>query len=143
MSLSSSTRGHWIVAIGAVVIVGAAMLQWWQIGGGLNELPERSGTGIADGRVFAMFVAAVVTLLLATLPFASERPIAIDHPLAYLAIFAILLGAYVWRVVIMAQGSLVPWPPQRGFGFWLAAVGLVMFSRGVFEMFEERGRRLY
>jgi hypothetical protein len=143
MSLSSSTRGHWIVAIGAVVIVGAAMLQWWQIGGGLNELPERNGTGIADGRVFAMFVAAVVTLLLATLPFASERPIAIDHPLAYLALFAILLGAYVWRVAIMAQGSLVPWPPQRGFGFWLAAVGLVMFSRGVFEMFEERRRRLY
>lgn len=131
------------MAIGAVVIVGAAMLQWWQIGGGLNELPEQNGTGIADGRVFAMFVAGVVTLLLATLPFASERPIAIDHPLAYLALFAILLGAYVWRVVIMAQGSLVPWPPQRGFGFWLAAVGLVMFSRGVFEMFEERRRRLY
>jgi hypothetical protein len=143
MSQTSSTRGHWIVAIGAVVIVGAAMLQWWQIGGGPGELAERTGTGIADGRVFLMFVAAVVTLLLATLPFASERPIAIDHPLAYLALFAILLGAYVWRVVAMAQGSLVPWPPQRGFGFWLAAIGLVMFSRGVFEMFEERRRRLY
>ncbi|MGD0248594.1 MAG: hypothetical protein ABSB75_06025 [Candidatus Limnocylindrales bacterium] len=143
MPQSSASRGHWIVAIGAIVIVGAALLQWWQIGGGLNELPERSGTGISDGRVFAMFLAAVATLLLVTLPFASERPIPIDHPLVYLALLATLFGAFVWRVVTMAQSLLVPWPPQRGFGFWLAAIGLVLFARGVFEMFEERRRRLY
>jgi hypothetical protein len=51
--------------------------------------------------------------------------------------------SYLWRLIDLAQSLLVPWPPQRGVGFWLAAVGLVLFSRGVFEVFEERSRRLY
>lgn len=153
MHYTSATRGHWLVAIGAIVIVGSSMLQWWQIGGGPGELPQTAGTGISDGRVFLMFLASVASLLLVTLPFASEKPIAIDHPLVYLAIFATLVFAYIWRLVDLLKivvapccsmtPTLMPWPPQRGIGFWVAAVGLVLFSRGVFEVFEERRRRLY
>jgi hypothetical protein len=144
MHHTSATRGHWLVAIGAIVIVGATMLQWWQIGGGVGELAARGDIGIADGRVFLMmFVPSVVSLFLVTLPFASEKPVAIDHPLSYLALFAAIFAGYLWRLIDLAQSLLVPWPPQRGVGFWLAAVGLVLFSRGVFEVFEERSRRLY
>jgi hypothetical protein len=153
MNYTSATRGHWLVAIGAIVIVGSTMLQWWQIGGGLGELPQSSGIGISDGRVFFMFLASVAGLLLVTLPFASEKPVAIDHPVAYLALFATILIAYFWRLIALAQiqlkpwpvvqTQLMPWPPQRGFGLWLAAIGLVVFARGVFEVFEERRRRLY
>jgi hypothetical protein len=144
MHHTSATRGHWLVAIGAVVIVGATMLQWWQIGGGVGELPANGGSGISDGRVFMMmFVPAVASLFLVTLPFASEKPIAIDHPLVYLALFVAIFGGYLWRLISLAQGLLLPWPPQRGVGFWLAAVGLVVLARGVFEVFEERSRRLY
>jgi magnesium-transporting ATPase (P-type) len=143
MHYTSATRGHWIVAIGAIVIVGAALLQWWQIGGGPGELPKNSGVGISDGRVFMMFLVSVGSLLLVTLPFASEKPVALDHPISYLALFAVIALGYVLRLVDLAQHQILPWPPQQGVGFWLAAVGLVLYSRGVFEIFEEQRRRLY
>ena len=143
MHHTSATRGHWLVAIAAVVIVGATFLQWWQIGGGPGELPQRSGVGISDGRVLLIFLAAVASLLLVTLPFASERPIAIDHPLAYLILIVIMLIGYVLRLADLFGHSLLPWPPQRGIGVWLIAAGFVLFARGAFEVFEERRRRLY
>jgi hypothetical protein len=144
MHHTTATRGHWLVAIGAIVIVGSTMLQWWQIGGGVGELPPLTGRGISEGRVFLMmFLPAVATLFLVTLPFASEKPIGIDHPISYLTLFAVVLGGYIWNILNLAQRQLVPWPPQHGVGFWFAAVGLVLFARGVFEVFEERRRRLY
>ncbi len=143
MHHTQPSRGRWILAIGAIVMAGSSILQWWQIGGGTGELAQLSGQGISDGRVFLMFLAAIAALLLVTLPFASERPLGIDHPLVYLALFSIALAGYLLRVISMAQASLVPFPPQRGLGFWLAAIGLVLFARGVFEMHEERQRRLY
>jgi hypothetical protein len=151
MHYTSATRGHWLVAIGAIVIVGATMLQWWQIGGGTGELPRTTGMGISDGRVFLMFLASMASLLLVTLPFASEKPVAIDHPLVYLALFGALVVGYVLRLLTLIQLQVSPfswdggliWPPQRGPGFWLAGVGLLIFARGVFEVFEERRLRMY
>jgi hypothetical protein len=151
MHHTSATRGHWLVAIGAIVIVGSTMLQWWQIGGGTGELPRTTGMGISDGRVFLMFLASMASLFLITLPFASEKPVAIDHPLAYLALLVALLIGYLLRLVSLVGLQLSPfswdtgliWPPQRGPGFWLAGVGLVVFARGMFEVFEERRKRLY
>jgi hypothetical protein len=128
MHHTSATRGHWLVAIGAIVIVGATMLQWWQIGGGPGELPKNSGVGISDGRVFLMFLVSVASLLLVTLPFASEKPVAIDHPLVVPGALRRDHCGYVWRRGLdLAQHSILPWPPQQGVGFWLAAVGLVLF----------------
>ena len=143
MNNATAMRGRWILAIGAIVIVGSSLLPWWQIGGGPGELSTQSGVGISDGRTFLMFIVAVVCLLLVTLPFASEKPIAIDHPVVYLGLLAVAVAAYVWRLALLVQILLVPWPPTRGWGFWLAAVGLVLLARGVFEVFEERRRRLY
>jgi hypothetical protein len=143
MHYATATRGRWIVAIGAIVIVGSSLLPWWQIGGGVGELSTQSGVGISDGRTFLMFLVAVACLLLVTVPFASEKPIPIDHPVVYLGLLALAIFAYVWRVVLLAQLLLVPWPPTSGWGFWLAAVGLMLLARGVFEVFEERRRRLY
>ena len=143
MNNATAMRGRWILAIGAIVIVGSSLLPWWQIGGGPGELSTQSGVGISDGRTFLMFIVAVLCLLLVTLPFASEKPIAIDHPVVYLGLLAVAVAAYVWRLALLVQILLVPWPPTRGWGFWLAAVGLVLLARGVFEVFEERRRRLY
>jgi hypothetical protein len=140
---SSATRGHWLIAIAAIAIVGAVFLQWWQVGGGPGELPERSGMGISDGRVLLMFLAAVATLLIVTLPFASERPIAIDHPLTYIALLVVMVIGYILRLVDLFQHTLWPWPPQHGLGVWLAAIAMGLFSRGVFEVYEERRNRLY
>jgi len=144
MHHTSATRGHWLVAIGAIVIVGSSFLQWWQIGGGPGELPATTGMGISEGIVFMMmFLPAVASVLLLTLPYASDKPIGIDHPLSYLGLFAVLLAGYLWNLLGLVQKHVVPWPPQYGVGFWLAAVGLVVFVRGVWEVFEERSKRLY
>lgn len=145
MHHTSATRSHWIIALGAIVVVGSTFLQWWQSGDDPG-LPELKGIGISDGPTFLMFLICVTTLLLVTLPFASERPISIDHPLTYLGLFVAAVASYVWRAVQLLTNqpqSLLPWPPTRGIGFWLAAAGLALLARGVFEVFEERRRRLY
>jgi hypothetical protein len=144
MHHTTASRGHWLVAIGAIVIVGSTMLQWWQVGGGADGLASVTGTGMSDGRIFLlMFLPAVASLFLVTLPFASEKPMGIDHPLSYLGIFAVLLAGYIWYMEEKVQKQLLPWPPQLGLGFWFAAIGLIFFARGVFEVYEERRRRLY
>jgi phosphatidylserine synthase len=144
MHHTTASRGRWIVAIGAILVVGSCFLQWWQIGGDTG-LPMRSDIGLSSmtGSVFPMFLAAVGILLLITLPFASEKPVAIDHPLSYLLLLTIVVACYGLSVAVLAQKKLVPFPPQVGPGLWLAAIGIIVLARGAFELFEERRRRLY
>ncbi len=144
MHHTTASRGRWIVAIGAILVVGSCFLQWWQIGGGTG-LPRQSAIGFSSmtGSVFPMFLAGVGILLLVTLPFASEKPVAIDHPLSYLLLLTIIVACYGLSVAVLAQKSLVPFPPQVGPGLWLAAIGILVLARGAFELFEERRRRLY
>jgi hypothetical protein len=134
------TRGRGIVSIGAIVVVASSLLQWWQIGGGPGELPVWTDKGISDGRVFLMFLAAAACLLLVTLRLVSESPVPVDRPPAYLLLFAVALAGYGLRVADLAARQLVPWPPARGAGFWLAAAGLAVLSVGVLELFRERRR---
>ena len=144
MHHTTATRGHWLIAIGAIVIVGSSFLQWWQIGGGVGELAARTGMGISEGRVFLlMFLPAVFSVLLLTLPYFADKPIGIDHPLSYLGLLVMILVGYAWNLVGQAQRQLIPWPPQYGVGFWVAGAGLVLFARGVWEVFDESRQRLY
>jgi hypothetical protein len=138
MNRSALSRGRWLVALGAIIVIGACLLQWWQIGGGPGELTRRSDIGISDGPVFAMFLAAIASLLLLTLPYASERPVAIDHPLAYLLLLLAVLAGFIWRTFTLFRDGLVPIPPLRGPGFWIAIIGIAALARGVFEVFEDR-----
>lgn len=145
MHHTSPSRGRWILTIGAVMLVGSCFLQWWEIGGGVGQLARNSAIGFSSttGAVYPMFLAAVVTLLLVTLPFASERPIGIDHPLAYLLLFGVEVVCFAYTVFVMVQASLLPITPQRGIGFWIAGLGLLVAARGVFEFYDEYHRRLY
>lgn len=143
MHNNPASRGRWIVAASAAILILACLMQWWQIGGEPGQLSQQSAIGLSDGRVFLIFLMAIATLLLIALPFAAEMPVAIDHPIVYLALFVVTFGAYVWRTIglIVEQSiNLLPFPPQRGLGFWLAGVGLLVFARGTFELFEARRR---
>ena len=147
MNRSPIQSGRWVVTVGAIVIVASTLMQWWQLGGGPGELPAQSDVGISDGRGFLLFLAAVATLLLITLPYAAEAPIAIDRPISYLLLFGVALVAYCLRVVEMLQDGLLlytgqtpPIQPLRGPGFWVAALGLLILARGVFELWEARRR---
>lgn len=135
------------------MLLGASVLQWWQLGGGPGELSANSGSGLtpmgdwADGFGFLLFLAAVATLLLISLPYAAEAPIAIDRPISYVLLLGVAFVAYCARIVSMLQNGLLlytgqtpPIQPLRGPGVWLAAIGLIVFARGVFELWEARRR---
>jgi len=145
MNQSPVQRGRWIVTIGAVVVMVSDFMQWWRLGGGPNELPATTGVGISDTTGFILFLAAVATLLLITLPYAASGPVALDRPMSYLILLLIGVVAFVARIATMIQSGLLlytgqtpPIQPLRGPGFWLAAVGLVILARGVFELWEAR-----
>jgi len=128
-------HGRWIVAVGAVTLVVASFMQWWLLGGGENELPAQTGIGVEDGAGFLLFLAALATLLLVALPYAAEGPVAIDQPITFVILLVTAFGAYCLRTY---TGQTPPVQPLRGPGYWLAAVALVIFARGVFEMWESR-----
>jgi hypothetical protein len=131
MNLSTSIGGRRLVCAGSVVLIASTLLQWWQIGGGVGELSVRSDIGISDGRVFLMFLAAVGCLLVATLPWAARKPVAIDHPATYLGLLCVAILGYGIRAADLAGRHLIPWPATRGLGFWVAGVGLVVVAVGV------------
>jgi integral membrane sensor domain MASE1 len=143
MHSNPSNRGRWLVAAAAVILIVACLMQWWQIGGEAGHLSQRNDVGLSDGRGFLIFLLSITTLLLLTLPYATDRPVAIDHPVVYLVLLLVMFGAFIWRTVglILEQDvNLLPFPPQRGPGYWLAALGLAVFARGVFELFDQRRR---
>ena len=140
-------HGRWIISVGAVMLVISSFLQWWLLGGGAGELPAQSGMGIEDGAGFLLFLAALATLLLIALPYAAEGPMAIDQPITYVVLLAVAVTAYCARTFTMYQGGLLfytgqtpPVQPLRGPGYWLAAIALIVFARGVFELWEARKR---
>jgi predicted membrane-bound dolichyl-phosphate-mannose-protein mannosyltransferase len=127
------------VGAGAAVLIGATMLPWSGIGGGPGELPARGDVGISDLRGLLIFLAAAACLLLVTVRYAAGTPVAIDRPVAYLGLLAVAGAAYVLRVVDLAGQALVPWPPDRGLGFWLVPAGLALLGGGVAVLLLDRG----
>ena len=60
MNSSTAGRGRVVVAAGAIILIAACFLQWWQMGGGPG-LPELKDIGISDGRVLLIFLAATAS----------------------------------------------------------------------------------
>ena len=129
--------GRGLISIGAIVLIASSLLGWWQVGGGPGQLPAWTGAGISDGRVFVIFLASIACLLLVSLRYASPRPVPIDRPVTYLAFFAAALAGYALRTIELAERSLLPLPPGRGAGFWVAAAGLALLAVGVSITFRE------
>ena len=68
-------RTRLLAAIGGLVVLGGCFLPWWTRGGGADELTTLTGTAFA-GMGIVVFAAAIATLALVTLPYATERPVA-------------------------------------------------------------------
>ena len=119
------------MCVGAILIVAACLLQWWQTGGRPGELTARSDIGISDGRSLVMFLAALACLLVATLPVAYRKPVSIDRAATYLGLWGAAVAGYAVRAADLAGQGLVPVPPTRGPGFWLALAGLMVLAGGV------------
>jgi hypothetical protein len=123
--------GRRLAALGALVAVIGCLLPWYVLGGdgGLPETVYRA----FDGWGMLVFLAGIGTLALVTLPYAGERPVAIDHPLAFglLAAMAVV-GILLWipGVLDAPEGML----PDRAYGYWIAVVGTIIMARAAYDI---------
>lgn len=134
-------RGRWLAAIAALIIVVGCLLPWAQVGGG-DGLPLRSENGFVGSGILVFF-AALATIALFTLPYATERPVAIDGAFSYVGLAAVGWIGLVIRVVqlVAANVNIDAIFPQRAPGLWLAALGLITLSRAAYDIARDPARR--
>ena len=133
-------RSRRLAALGALVALVGCFLPWWSRGSGIG-LPELSGTAF-EGMGIVVFAAAIATLALLTLPYASERPVSVDRWTTYALITGIGWVAFAYRIVDLAsQGAFSFAEPAdiviRIPGLWLVGIGLAILSRATYQMIQE------
>jgi hypothetical protein len=138
-------RGRTLAALAAPLVVLGCVLPWWQVGG-TPGIPIESDNGLAGSGII-VFLVGVASLALVTLPYAAgDRPVGLDRWLSYAILAVTGWIGFGWRVVELALiGAFQFHEPAQvltnGPGVWLAAVGLAVLSRAVYEMAAEPIRR--
>ncbi len=132
-------RSRLLAAIGALVVLAGCFLPWWTFGGA--DLPAFSGNAF-DSTGIVVFAAAIATLALVTLPYASERPVAADRWTSYAIIAGLGWLGFGYRIIDLAASRAFQFaePAEvitRIPGLWLAGVGLVILARATYEMLQE------
>ncbi len=131
-------RGRRLAALAALVIAVGCLLPWWQFGGG-DGLPSRTGNAF-EGSGILVILSALATIFLVALPYASDRPVAVDRALGYIAILAVgTIGLVLRAFDLFTVGALAL--PDRAPGLWLAALGLILLARAAYEVSQERAYR--
>ena len=129
--------GRRLAGLAAIVIAAACFLPWWQTSSDLG-LPPRAGNAFDGSGVLVFFVALAIIALLA-LPYAAgDVPVGLDRPLTFLILTVIGWLALAVRVVDLALANLDAVLPQRAYGLWIAALGLILLSRAVYDIARER-----
>jgi hypothetical protein len=130
-------RARTLVAIASAILLVGCLLPWWTVGGA-SGLPVQSGNGF-NGTGILVFLTAVASLALLTLPYAAERPIAADRWPAY-ALFVVAgwagFGLRVFELV--GSGAFTFSDPSEVFtrmpGLWVVAIGLATLSRAAYDV---------
>ena len=135
------TRTRLLAAIGALLMLAGCFLPWWTRGGASGQLTTLSGTAF-EGMGIVVFAAAIATLALVTLPYATERPVALDRWSSYAVIAAAGWLAFGYRIVelmsVRAFSFAEPADIIRNIpGLWLAGIGLIVLARATYEMLGE------
>jgi hypothetical protein len=132
-------RGRWLAAGAAVVVAVGCVLPWYRAGGA-DGVPPLTVNGF-EGAGILVFLAALATLALVSLPFAmGDAPIAVDRWWAYGIIAAVAAAGLLIRVVdtLAVDGGLGIMLPDRGPGTWVTAVGVIGLVFATAEMFGTR-----
>jgi len=122
------------ILLGSILMVGAAFLPWWQVGGervsGV-ELPAFGGIGL-DGPGVVIFGAAIVALALLDIGYARGRwGFALDVPGAYLLLGLAAAAAVVWRGWELWSVAYLPLPQTSpGLIVAVVGVGLLLYGAG-------------
>lgn len=128
-----------LIALGAAaILLVASFLPWYRAGEGIGLPPIELRA--FDGAGIVVFLAALATIALVALPYASDRPVGLDRQVVYLIVLlAGVAGVLVWPIDL-----LVTYPvgllPDRAPGYWLAWLGLVVHARAVYELFGDPPR---
>ena len=129
--------GRRLAGLAAIVIVAACFLPWWQTSSDLG-LPPRSGNAF-DGSGVLVFFAALAIIALLALPYAAgDVPVGLDRPLSFLILTVVGWLALAVRQADLALANLDAVFPQRAYGLWIAALGLILLSRAVYDIARER-----
>ena len=133
-------RSRRLAAIGALVVLVGCFLPWWTLGGNLG-LPQLSGTAF-EGMGIVVFAAAIATLALVTLPYASERPVSADRWTSYALITGAAWLAFLYRIVELASLPAFSFAEPADIvtripGLWVSGIGLAILARATYEMLQE------
>jgi len=133
-------RARLLAALAALVIAAGCLLPWWSVGG-TEGLPALGGNAF-DGFGIVVFVVALATIALVTLPYARERPVGADRWPAYAILAAAGWIGFGLRIVdlLALRAFLFDQPTDvitRGPGLWVVGIGLVMLSRAAYDVFRE------
>jgi hypothetical protein len=134
-------RSRLLAAAAAVVALVGCVLPWWTVGGNAGELTVRSGNAFESYGIL-VFGAAIATLAVVTLPYASLRPVSVDRWPTYAIIAAVGWFGLAARVVdlVLVKAFAFSAPADaitRIPGLWIALIGLAMLARAVFDMYRE------
>lgn len=133
-------RTRLLAAIGALVALAGCFLPWWTVGGA-DGIPELRGDAFESLGIL-VFGAAIATLALVTLPYASERPVPADRWSSYAIITGIGWLGFAYRVLDQVSTSKFQFDEPMDVllhipGLWLAGIGLFILARATFEMLQE------
>jgi predicted membrane channel-forming protein YqfA (hemolysin III family) len=129
--------GRRLAGLASIVIIAACFLPWWQTSNELG-LPPTGGNAFDGSGVIVFFVALAVIALLA-LPYAAgDVPVGLDRPLSFVILVIVGWIALAIRLANLALANLDAVFPQRAYGLWLAAVGLILLSRAAYDITRDR-----
>ena len=133
-------RSRRLAAIGGLVTLAGCFLPWWTFGGA-EGLPVLSGTAFESLGIL-VFAAAIATLALVTLPYASERPVSADRWTTYALITTLGWIGFAYRILELATSRAFSFPEPADIvtripGLWLAGIGLLILARATYEMLQE------
>ena len=127
--------GRRLAGLAALLIRVACFLPWWQTSG---ELGIQLGGNAFDGAGVIVFFDALAVLALLALPYAAgDVPVGLDRSLSFVILAVLGWVAWVFRLVDLGAANLEAIYPQRGYGLWLAALGLVVLSRAAYNITRE------
>jgi hypothetical protein len=138
-------RHRLLAAASAVVILVGCVLPWWTVGGGPSELSQLTGNAF-DSSGILVFVAALATIALVTLPYARERPVPADRWSSYGVIAGLAWLAFLYRLLDLLFAHALQFDAPldviaRIPGLWVTAVGLVLLARATYDMWRAPAER--
>jgi hypothetical protein len=127
-------RGRRLALAGAAILIVACLLPWFSAGGG-SDLPTTELRAF-DGSGILVFLAGLLTLALASLPYAAGRSVAIDAWPAYVIITGMaVVGVVLWPLDYLSFPAGLT--PDHAPGLWVAGLGVLVLARAAFEIWRE------